>query len=191
MAPNNYSNQILDLKIGTKEWFDQCYQESILEAKALIREVQFKGVNFYDITPLLADMNTFDWVINNLDARGADLIISPESRGFIFGSALAYAYGCGFTVARKKGALPVVSATYAYNLEYGAAVLEIPSLNWDNYSNIVFVDDVLATGGSALAVSKLLQCVGKKISKYVFFIELTGLNGRDKLDAPVESLLQY
>lgn len=167
--------------------------------KKFIREVPFKGVNFYDIMPLLADPDAFGMAIFelyracNLEKKKSeiDLIISPESRGFILGSAVAHIQGSGFTVARKKGALPVVAASHAYQLEYGAAVLEIPDMEWGRFNNIVYVDDVLASGGTSVAVARLLEKMGKNITKYVYLIELTGLNGRARLDAPVESLFRF
>ncbi len=162
--------------------------------KKLIREVSFKDVNFYDITPLLADRFHFRNSVSKLldfCPNQTELIVCPEARGFIYGSAIANELAAGLLPVRKKGALPVVGGSITYMLEYGADTIEIPHVDLTEVDNIVLVDDVLATGGSAKAVTDLLKKIGKSIMKYVFLIELTDLKGRNRLDAPVESLLQY
>lgn len=160
----------------------------------LIRETAFKGVNFYDITPLLADRFNFRYSVGRmLDffEDKTDLIICPESRGFIYGAAIANELSAGFLPVRKKGKLPIVGGSFTYKLEYGTDTLEIPEINWADINNIVCVDDILATGGTCEAIGKLIEKMGKRVAKYVFLAELTVLRGRDKLNAPVESLVKY
>lgn len=155
-----------------------------------------EGVSFKDITPLLMDKDAFRYTIDKMckpfvDSK-IDKIVCADARGFIFASAMAYILNCGVIIARKKGKLPHVGASETYNLEYGTATLETPSGAFNKGENILIVDDLLATGGSAKAMTNIVNKSGANISGYSFLIELTDLNGRRFLaKAPIYSLITY
>ena len=154
------------------------------------------GVTFRDITPLLGDGPAFAAAIDALHARfaeaGVDRIVGVESRGFIFASALAYRSGAAFVPVRKAGKLPWAVAREEYDLEYGSDKLEIHRDAIHPGERILIVDDVLATGGTAAATTKLVETLGGHVVGLAFMIELAGLEGRSRLgERPVESLLQY
>jgi adenine phosphoribosyltransferase len=154
-----------------------------------------KGILFRDITPLLLDKAKFKYCIDRFVeiTRGpVDYVISIESRGFIFGSALAYALGAGFVPIRKEGKLPYEKFQMSYELEYGKAVLEIHADAIKKGSSVVIIDDVLATGGTVGAAVKLLQRFDAKIAGVYFLIELSDLKGRQRLkEYYVHSLITY
>jgi adenine phosphoribosyltransferase len=155
-----------------------------------------KGIIFKDITTLLNDKNAFkasiDFLAEKIKGQKIDYVISVESRGFIFGAALAYKLGAGFVPVRKKGKLPSKTKSVTYQLEYGTDTLEIHSDAITPKAKVLIVDDLLATGGTVEAVTKLLKTFEASIEGVVFLIELTFLHGRDKLkDYPVHSLIQY
>jgi adenine phosphoribosyltransferase len=168
-----------------------------LEAK--IRDVPDfpePGIVFKDIMPLLADPATLhqtvellaDWI----EPRKPDLILGAEARGFILGAALAYKLGCGFIAARRPGKLPwkTVSATYA--LEYGENALELHADAISQGARVLVHDDLLATGGTAAAISDLVEQLGGEIVGLAFVIELTFLEGRKHLEKyDVHSLITY
>lgn len=154
-----------------------------------------KGILFRDITPLLHNGPVFRHSIRRMAslAKGrVDCVVSIESRGFIFGSALAYALGAGFVPIRKEGKLPYKTFQTAYDLEYGRAVVEIHTDALKKGARVLIVDDVLATGGTVKAAIKLVERFGARIAGVYFLIELIALGGRRKLkDYPVKSLVSY
>ncbi|MBI4431912.1 MAG: adenine phosphoribosyltransferase [Candidatus Omnitrophica bacterium] len=144
-----------------------------------------KGILFRDITPLLLDKRKFQYCINQFadKARGhVDLVVSIESRGFIFGSALAYALGVGFVPIRKAGKLPHKTTSVSYDLEYGKAVIEIHDDAIQKGSRVVIIDDVLATGGTMLAAVDLVRQFGGDVRGLYFLAEIVALGGRKRLD---------
>jgi adenine phosphoribosyltransferase len=167
--------------------------------KKLIREVPDfpkPGILFYDITTLLKDGPGFRAVIDGLkehyQGSGVDMVIGIEARGFIFAPALAYALGAGFIPVRKPKKLPSDRVSVSYQLEYGTDSLEIHKDAIAKGHSVLIVDDLLATGGTAAAVTKLVEQVGGKVAGAGFVIELLFLNGRRKLEGyDVFSLLKY
>lgn len=167
--------------------------------KSLIREVPDfpkPGILFYDITTLLKDADGLKAVIDGLSAnyRGKqiDTVVGIEARGFIFAPAVAYALGAGFVPVRKPGKLPAASERVEYQLEYGTDALEIHRDAVANGARVLIVDDVLATGGTAAAVAKLVRKLGGEVAGMEFVIELDFLHGREKLPGlDVQSLVQY
>jgi adenine phosphoribosyltransferase len=155
------------------------------------------GVSFKDVTPLLADPASLAYAIERLAKWGADrrpdLVLGAEARGFILGAAIAREIGCGFIPARRPGKLPpeTVSATYA--LEYGENALELHPQMIPSGARVLIHDDVLATGGTVEAIAtKLVERLGGEVVGCCFLIELTFLNGRDKLDAyDLHALIEY
>jgi len=155
-----------------------------------------KGIIFKDITTLLKDASAFKKVIDVLYDRyklkKIDKIVAIESRGFIFGGALANKLGVGFVPVRKKGKLPSKTYSVNYDLEYGTDTLEMHCDAIKPGENILLLDDLLATGGTASAVSKLIEKMGGKIEEIAFLIELAFLKGRDKLQGHnVFSMIKY
>jgi adenine phosphoribosyltransferase len=145
-----------------------------------------KGVNFIDITTFLKDGEAFQAAINSLvkiyEKEKPDLILAPESRGFMLGSALAYALGTGFIPARKAGKLPAPTVKAKYVLEYGADTLEIHEDAIEKGMRVLIIDDVLATGGTAKASAELVEQLGGEIIGFAFLLELASFQGRKKLD---------
>ncbi|HEX6895714.1 MAG TPA: adenine phosphoribosyltransferase [Bryobacteraceae bacterium] len=169
------------------------------DLKALIREVPDfpkPGINFYDITTLLKDPTGFEGVIDGLAKRyestPIDLVLGIEARGFIIAPAVAYALGYGFVPVRKEKKLPAERERIEYALEYGTDVLEIHKDAIDPGQRVLVIDDVLATGGTAAAVARLVENLGGKIAGLGFILELDFLKGREKLNGyDVYSLLHY
>ncbi|PYX10049.1 MAG: adenine phosphoribosyltransferase [Acidobacteria bacterium] len=167
--------------------------------KKLIREIPDfpkKGILFYDITTLLKDKLGFATLIDALAEyylpKKVDLILGMEARGFIFGPALAYRLNAGFVPVRKPGKLPAATARVEYELEYGTNVLEIHKDAVQKGQRVIIVDDLLATGGTAEATTKLAASLGAEIAGLGFVVELDFLKGRDKLrQYDVYSLLHY
>jgi adenine phosphoribosyltransferase len=167
--------------------------------KKLIREVPDfpkKGILFYDITTLLKDKRGFAMLIDALAEhyinKDVDLVLGMEARGFIFAPALAYRLNAGFVPVRKPGKLPAATAKYDYALEYGTNTLEIHKDAIQPGQRVLIVDDLLATGGTAEATTKLAASLGAKIAGLSFVVELDFLKGRDKLKQyDVFSLLHY
>ncbi len=155
-----------------------------------------EGIIFHDITPLLQNKKAFTYSIDamaeTLKDKNADFMIGIEARGFIFASALAYKLGAGLVMVRKLGKLPYEKINASYDLEYGKDVLEVHKDSISHGEKVVLVDDLLATGGTAAAVGELVKQLGGNIIGYSFLIELTSLNGREKLKpSPVWSILKY
>jgi adenine phosphoribosyltransferase len=172
---------------------------SLEELKGLIRQVPDfpkPGILFYDITTLLKEAAGLRSVIEALAERyrpaPPDLIVGIEARGFIFAPALAYALGTGFVPVRKPNKLPAATERIEYQLEYGADRLEIHRDAIRPGARVLIVDDVLATGGTAAAVARLVEKLGGAVLEIAFVAELSFLGGRRKLDGyQVYSLLQY
>lgn len=167
--------------------------------RARIRDVPDfpqKGIVFKDITPVLADAALFRRVIDALVARWKDeriaKIVGIESRGFLFAAPLAYALGAGLTIVRKPGKLPWSVIREAYALEYGEATLELHIDAVGPGERVLVVDDVLATGGTAEAVGRLVARQGAELVAYAFLVELSFLHGARRLGADkVHALLSY
>lgn len=156
------------------------------------------GIDFKDITPLLANGEAFRQVIDAMaefctkDNIDPDVLACPEARGFIFASALAYRLDIGFLPIRKPGKLPRKIASNTYDLEYGTDELQIHVEDIRAGQRIVLVDDVLATGGTMASCIKLLQEHGADVRACLFLMELEGLGGREKLqNVTIHSLVKY
>jgi adenine phosphoribosyltransferase len=154
------------------------------------------GIVFRDITPLLANGRVFRQTIEALAERYSsqriDTVLGIESRGFIIGAPLAYQLGAGFSIVRKPGKLPYDTRSASYELEYGTDRLEIHVDGLPKNARVVIADDLIATGGTAKATAELVTTLGGTVVECAFVIELTFLNGRDKLTPhKVFSLVQY
>jgi len=154
------------------------------------------GILFRDITTLLKNKKAFGQAIDSLarsvKGKKIDTVVAVESRGFIFGAALAYKLGAGFIPVRKKGKLPAETISAEYALEYGVDSLHMHKDALKPGAKVLIVDDLLATGGTAAAACQLTQQLKAKIAGIVFLIELSDLKGRAKLSGfPVFSLIQY
>ena len=172
---------------------------SSIDLRALIRDIPDfpkPGILFRDITPLLGSGVALRASIRQLCERLApsrpQLVAGIESRGFIFGSAVASEMGIGFVPIRKPGKLPWETRRESYALEYGSDAIEVHADAFASGTRVALVDDLLATGGTALAAVKLLQGLGAEISVAAFVVELSALQGRARLtDVSVESLITY
>jgi adenine phosphoribosyltransferase len=171
--------------------------ESLYKGIRDIPDFPKKGVIFKDITPLLHEPNLFkvaiDELVNIARKYSPEAVISMDARGFIFGGILAYLLHCSFIPVRKKGKLPYKTISINYELEYGIDTLEMHEDAIRKDMNCIIVDDVLATGGTAEAVYKLVKKANGKVSAFIFLVELTFLGGRTKLEkyADVVSILKY
>lgn len=155
-----------------------------------------EGVLFRDITPLMADGKAFkeacEKLIEFARSVGAEVIVGPESRGFIFGCPVAYELGIGFVPVRKPGKLPRETVSVRYDLEYGSNELHIHRDGIRKGQKVLIVDDLLATGGTVDATIKIVNEVGGHVVGCAFLIELSGLQGRKNLEGyNVFSLLSY
>ncbi len=144
-----------------------------------------KGVLFWDITTLLKDKEAMRYVIeqfvNRFRDKGVTKIVGIESRGFIFGSILAYELGVGFVPARKPGKLPAETTKVEYELEYGKDALEIHNDAIEDGDRVLIVDDLIATGGSSKATAELVEKLNGKVEGFAFVINLPELKGKEKL----------
>lgn len=166
--------------------------------KKLIRDIPDfpkAGVLFRDITPLLADASglalSIELLANPFRGKHIDLVVGAESRGFIFGTAVACCLSAGFALVRKPGKLPHKKVSKSYDLEYGQDSLEMHADSIVAGQRVLIVDDVLATGGTMGACCQLVRHLGGELVGAAVLIELAGLKGRAKLDVPVHSVLQY
>lgn len=174
-------------------------QKTMVSLEKWIRDVPDfpkKGILFKDITPLLQNAEAFSLAVqcflDRLKGSRVDFVAGIESRGFIFAPILAERLKAGFIPIRKKGKLPYKTQSVAYALEYGEAVLEMHEDAVPSGAKVIIVDDLLATGGTALAAAELVKRSGGKVEKFLFLIELLFLRGREKLSGyEVVSLLQY
>lgn len=173
--------------------------DPISHLKKLIRDVPDfpkKGILFRDITPLLADASglalSIELLANPFRGKNIDLVVGAESRGFIFGTAVACCLSAGFALVRKPGKLPHKKVSMSYDLEYGQDSLEMHEDAIVHGQRVLVVDDVLATGGTMKASCDLVRKLGGQIVGVAVLIELEGLNGRDKVKpVPVHSVLRY
>jgi len=154
------------------------------------------GIQFKDITPVLADARLFaasiDLLIGHFKPGEVDSVVGIDARGFIFASAAAVKLKAGFIPVRKKGKLPFSTFEQDYDLEYGTNTIAIHTDAFKAGSRVLLIDDLLATGGTAAAAAQLVQKVGAHILEMSFLIELSFLKGRDKLKGlPVRSLVVY
>ena len=171
----------------------------ITRLRELIRDVPDfpkPGIVFKDITPLLGHPSglalAIEYLTQPFRAMGVDGVASAESRGFIFGTAVAGNLSAGFIPIRKPGKLPYQTRREEYKLEYGTDALEVHVDAVKKGQNILLVDDVLATGGTMEATARLIESLGGKVIGIAVLIELTFLNGRDRLKKyPIHSILRY
>ena len=154
-----------------------------------------QGILFKDITPLLQDPKGLDLAVSGLaqlvDPKSFDVVVGIESRGFIFGTAVAHHLKKGFVPIRKPGKLPWKTASESYQLEYGNDRIEIHTDALRPGQGALVLDDLLATGGTMEAALKLVRRIGGRAVACAFVIELGFLGGRKRLDAPVHSLIRY
>lgn len=152
---------------------------------ASIPDFPVKGIMFRDVTPLIDDPDAFHETIDRIIDFGhqvnADLIAGPESRGFVFGCPAAYAMHVGFALVRKPGKLPRETVSCKYALEYGTDELFMHKDSVKPGQRVLVVDDLLATGGTALATAHMIEEMGGTVAGFVFVIELSGLPGRETL----------
>lgn len=145
-----------------------------------------KGIIFRDITTVLKDSDGLQLAIDSIQEKlkdvEFDLVLGAESRGFILGAPVAYNLKKGFVPVRKKGKLPCETVEESYDLEYGKATLEIHKDAIKPGQKVVIIDDLIATGGTLQAITKLVERLGGEVSKIVCLIELPELNGREKLE---------
>ncbi|MBR5341523.1 MAG: adenine phosphoribosyltransferase [Erysipelotrichaceae bacterium] len=163
---------------------------------ACIPDFPTKGILFRDITPLMADGEAYHYACEKLAeyARSvnADLVVGPESRGFLFGCPIANMLNIGFVPIRKPGKLPRQTISFKYELEYGENELYIHKDAIKPGQRVLIVDDLVATGGTADAATKLIEELGGEVAGCAFLIELEGLGGREKLsNYDVFTLLKY
>ena len=154
------------------------------------------GIIFKDITPILKDGVLFrasiELFLEHCRGRKIDKIVGIDARGFLFGSAVAYALNIGFVPLRKKGRLPYKTESASYTLEYGEAEMELHIDAIERGEKIVLIDDLLATGGTSASAVTLIKKVGGELVESIFLIELEFLQGRKKLEpTPVVSFLKY
>jgi len=157
------------------------------DLKSKVRRIpKFKGVVFWDITPLLKDKHCFHETIRQLAEhyrdKKIDVIVSNEARGFIIGAPLAYELGVGFVPIRKKGKLPYKCVPLTYNKEYESDTIEIHQDAIEKGQNVLLIDDLLATGGTVKANIELIEQLGGKVVGLGFLIELGYLDGRKAID---------
>ncbi|KZT74451.1 adenine phosphoribosyltransferase [Daedalea quercina L-15889] len=161
-----------------------------------------KGITFLDIFPILRDPVAFEFLITHFvyhltsqtiphsSSKKIDVVVGLDARGFLLGPIIATRLGAAFTPVRKKGKLPGACVTATYEKEYGADSFEMQEEGIKPGQNVVVVDDLIATGGSAKAAGQLVHKLGGKVLEYVFVIELPFLKGAQQLDAPVYSIIQ-
>lgn len=154
------------------------------------------GIMFRDVTSVIQDPEGLKLAIDEMDNLIKDVdynvIVGAESRGFIFGTPIAYKNGKSFVLARKKGKLPRETVSQSYELEYGTAEIEIHKDAIKPGDKVVLVDDLIATGGTIEAIAKLVERLGGEVVSIVFLMELEGLNGREKLAKyDVKSVVKY
>lgn len=155
-----------------------------------------EGIIFRDVTSILQDKDGLHLAIDLMQKELADVdfdvVLGPESRGFIFGVPIAYNLNKPFVPVRKKGKLPCETVEMEYDLEYGTAIIEMHKDSIKPGQKVVIIDDLIATGGTIEAITKLVEKLGGSVAKIVFLMELEGLKGREKLKAfDVSSIIKY
>jgi len=171
-------------------------QEELKQYIRSIKDFPVKGIMFRDITTLLKEPEavnkTLKYLLTFTDGIKIDKVVGIESRGFIFGSMLAKKLDVGFILARKPGKLPAETESESYQLEYGTDKIEMHKDAISKGDKVLLHDDLLATGGTAAATAKLIEKLGGEVVQVSFVIELTFLNGREKLKGyPVKSIIIY
>ena len=161
-----------------------------------IKDFPKEGIIFRDVTTVLQDADGLHLAIDEMQDKIKDLdfdvVLGPESRGFIFGVPIAYNLHKAFVPVRKKGKLPCETVSMEYELEYGTATIEIHKDAIKPGQKVVIIDDLIATGGTIEAIIKLVEGLGGEVVGICFLMELEGLNGRDKLEGDnVESVIKY
>jgi len=151
-----------------------------------VPDFPIKGVMFRDITPLLQDATSFNRLINVFvkeakKIKKIDVVMGIDARGFLFASAVAYALKKGLAIIRKPGKLPRKTVKQVFSLEYGSSIFEAHTDSIKKGQNVLIIDDVLATGGSAFASAKIVEKLGGKVAKIMFLIEIKEFGGRKKL----------
>ncbi|MGN1266558.1 MAG: adenine phosphoribosyltransferase [Dorea sp.] len=170
--------------------------KSIEEYVRSIPDFPEPGIIFRDVTSVLQDAEglhlAIDLMQKKLEGIDFDVVVGPESRGFIFGVPIAYNLRKPFVPIRKKGKLPCETVSVKYDLEYGTAELEMHKDAIKEGQRVVIIDDLMATGGTNEAIIKLVESLGGKVVKTVFLMELAGLEGRKKIEGyDVESVIVY
>lgn len=155
-----------------------------------------EGIVFRDVTSVLQDKDSLKMSIDQMQEHlkdvDFDVVVGPESRGFIFGVPIAYNLNKAFVPVRKKGKLPCETIEAEYDLEYGTAIIEMHKDSIKPGQKVVIIDDLIATGGTIEAITHLIEKLGGEVVKIVFLIELEGLKGRDKLKGyDVEAVIKY
>lgn len=163
---------------------------------ATINDFPKEGIVFRDITPLMQDGDAYRYAteefVNFAKEVGADIIVGPEARGFIFGCPVAYALNIGFIPVRKPGKLPRETVSYEYELEYGSNELSMHRDAIKPGQKVLIVDDLLATGGTVEAAIKLIESLQGEVVGLAFLIELEELQGRKNLSSyPIKTLMKY
>ena len=171
-------------------------REKVEDYVRTIPDFPKEGIMFRDITTVLSDADGLKLAIDKMEELLADcdfdIIAGAESRGFIFGAALAYNMHKPFVLIRKKGKLPGKTVEKTYDLEYGTATIEIHEDAIEPGQKVVIVDDLIATGGTVEAAAELIEDLGGIVAKMVFLMELRGLNGRERLSKyDVASVISY
>ena len=171
-------------------------KKSIEEYVRSIPDFPEEGIIFRDVTSILEDADglhlSIDLMQEKLKDVDFDVVVGPESRGFIFGVPLAYNLHKAFIPVRKKGKLPCETVEIEYDLEYGSAVIEMHKDSIKPGQKVVIVDDLMATGGTIEAIVKLVEGLGGKVEKILFLMELEGLEGRKKLEGyNVDTVIAY
>ena len=169
---------------------------NLKEHIAIIEDFPIKGISFKDITPILQNGDAFNYATDKLaefvKKQGANVVVGPESRGFIFGCPVATKLNVGFVPVRKPGKLPRETVQVEYSLEYGKNVLAMHKDALKPGDKVVIIDDLLATGGTLKATIELIESLGGIVAGIVCVIELVDLNGHDALNGyNVHSILKY
>ena len=171
-------------------------KKSIEEYVRSIPDFPEEGIIFRDVTSILEDADGLQLAIDLMQEKlkdvDFDVVVGPESRGFIFGVPIAYNLNKAFIPVRKKGKLPCETVEIEYDLEYGSAVIEMHKDSIKPGQKVVIIDDLMATGGTIEAIIKLIEGLGGEVVKTVFLMELEGLEGRKKLEGyDVETVIAY
>ena len=166
-------------------YMEEHFMKRVEEYVRSIPDFPEEGIIFRDVTSVLQDADGLHLAINGiqemLEGVEFDVVVGPESRGFIFGVPIAYNMHKAFVPVRKKGKLPCETISMEYDLEYGSAVIEMHKDSIQPGQKVVIIDDLMATGGTIEAIIKLVESLGGEVVKICFLMELAGLNGREKI----------